>query len=151
MNPGFVHSRNERSLGRRPVTRSSASCAAASGNAVPRFGTSAHSQTGSFVNRCEGPSEPSFAMAQLVREHSAGIRASAAEHFHVLGENPHICRTEANVIEPCAVLTIDMRTPLERRLEATDDSGPRARRFFSRRAQSPVTEFMHVEVHQVGP
>lgn len=150
MNPGFVRCRNERSLGRRLATRCSASCAAASGNAVPRFGTSVHSRAGSFVNRCEGPSEPSFAMAHRVREHSAGIRASLAEHFHVLGENPHLSRTEANVIEPCAVLTIDMRTPLER-LEATDDSGPRARRFFSRRAQLPVTEFMHVEVHQVGP
>src|SRR5262245_13133146 len=108
MNLSFVHSRNERSLGRRPETRSRGSCAAASGNCVPRFGTSAQSQTRSFVNRCEGPSEPSFAMALRVREHSAGNRASAAEHFHVLGENPRLCRTEANVIEACAVLTIDM-------------------------------------------
>jgi len=79
---------------------------------------------GCSVNRGEGPSEPSYDMALLEREHSAVIRGSVAEHLHVLGENPHGSQTEANVIEARAVLTIGMGDGLERS-EATDGSGPR--------------------------
>ena len=159
-----VRSRYERSLGRWQETPRSTLCAAASGNAMPSFGTSTRAKSGNNVNRGEGPSEPSYDMALVAREHSAAIRGSAAEHLHVLGENLRVTRIEANVIEACAVLTIGMRNPLEH-LEATDGSGPHAAfvsrpdfcpqftnlGVYSRTAQSSVTEFMHEEVHQVGP
>jgi len=186
---GFARSRRyERSLGCWSETPRSWLCAASSGNPVPRFGTSTRSRHRYRVNRGEGPSEPPYDMALVAREHSAAIRGSAAERLHVLGENRRVSRTEANVIEACAVLTIGMRNTPER-LEATDGSGPspnrrrrmrkcceasirlaaRARRaecvsrprfcseftnlgVYSRAAQqSPVTEFMHEQVHQVGP
>jgi hypothetical protein len=78
------------------------------------------------VNRGEGPSELSYDMALLAREYSTAVRDSVAEHLHVLGENPHGSRTETNVMEACAVLTMGMRSESIERWEVTDGSGPRA-------------------------